>query len=360
MKLLNPGPVSTTEGVQRSLLRGDLCHREVESEELLLNVRHKLERVYASCAERFRAVVLTGSGTAAVEAMLSSCVGAQDKVLMIANGIYGYRMESILTRYHKHFETLDFGLTGAIDFIEVEEKLRHGEFTQVAFVHNETTVGRLNNIDHLLGLCDEYGAGLLVDAVSSFGGEAIDFAAPALLALAATANKCLHGFPGISFVLTREEAFETMAGNSPSLYLDLAHHWKSQQHGNVAFTPSVQILYALDQALDELQAQGGWQARYEHYLHLSTQLREQFKQQGIDLIVPESDCASMLTAFRLPDSSDFSALHQHYKDNGYVIYPGQLNLGETIFRMAVMGDLSESDINRLGELMTAFLQQVEV
>jgi 2-aminoethylphosphonate-pyruvate transaminase len=356
MKLLNPGPVTTTEGVQQALLRGDLCHREIESEQLLRSVQDKLEHVYDHCADDYTAVVLTGSGTAAVEAMLASCVGQHDKVLMIANGIYGYRMESILKRHAKRYELLDFGLTGAIDFIEVEEKLRHGEFTQIAFVHNETTVGRLNNIDHILGLCDEYGVQLLVDGVSSFAGEAIDFSSPALLAVAGTANKCVHGFPGISFVLVRTDVLLVMEGNAVSLYLDLFNHWKSQQHGKVAFTPAVQILYALDQALDELANQGGWSARQQRYLQLSTLLREKYRQQGVDLIISENECASMLSAFRLPDGSDFTALHKYYKENGYVIYPGQLNLGESIFRIAVMGDLGVEDVEKLTTLMEAYLQ----
>lgn len=352
MKLLNPGPVSVTHSVRQSVLQPDLCHREVECEQLIGDIRQRLEHLYQSQTDAYRAILLTGSGTLAVESMLASCIGANDEVLLIANGIYGYRMGDILQRHQKRYQQLDFGLTGEIDYEQVQQALAQGNFTHVACVHHETTIGRLNNLTPLYELCNQFNTKLLLDTVSSFGGEAIDFAAPCLLAIAATANKCLHGYPGIAFVITRDTAINDFEGNCRSLYLDLFVHYQNQQHNKVAFTPAVQILYALQAALIELEQQGGWQARNQYYATLSTELRHAFQQAGIELAIPEHQCASMLSAFKLPEGIDFDQLHQRYKDNGYVIYPGQLKLGATIFRIATMGELTLDDIKAIASIGT--------
>lgn len=347
MKLLNPGPVTVTAGVRNSLLQPDLCHREIECEQLIADIRHQLKNVYNTASEAFCAVLLTGSGTLAVESMLASCIGPNDRVLLIANGIYGYRMGDILKRHQKHFDQLDFGLTGAIDFNQVKAALSDTTYTHVACVHHETTIGRLNDLKPLSLLCNQFNTKLLLDTVSSFGGEHIDFSDPCISAVAATANKCLHGYPGIAFVLVRESELTKTKGFCNSLYLDLYNHYNSQQRNQVAFTPAVQILYALQVALNELTQQGGWRARHDHYLKLSTALRQQLRDIGIELAIPEAECASMLSAFKLPQDIVFDQLHQQYKDHGYIIYPGQLNLGATIFRIATMGDLTLDDIQKI-------------
>ena len=352
MKLLNPGPVSVTEGVRQSLLQPDLCHREVECEQLVGDIRYKLEHIYNSQGDAYRAILLTGSGTLAVESMLASCIGEHDNVLLIANGIYGYRMGDILKRHQKNYQQLDFGLIGEINYDNVQQILAQGQFTHVACVHHETTIGRINNLTPLLELCNQFNVKLLLDTVSSFGGEAIDFANPAIVAAAATANKCLHGYPGIAFVIIRETAIENLENNCGSLYLDLFVHYKNQQYNKVAFTPAVQILYALQAALNELEQQGGWRARHQHYLTLSTALRQGFERAGITLAIPKAHCASMLSAFSLPSGIDFNQLHQRYKDQGYVIYPGQLNLGATIFRIATMGELTLNDMETITSIGT--------
>lgn len=350
MKLLNPGPVTTTQRVRDALLSDDLCHREIEFDQLLRRVISKLEAIYPN-DDAYRAVLLTGSGTCAVEAMLASCVSSNDHVLLVANGVYGYRMHDILTRYGKSVTLLDFGLVGEIDCNRVEEELTSAKFTQVALVHHETTIGRLNNLDAMGALCKRHQVGMLVDGVSSFAAENIDFRNDALIAVAATANKCLHGFPGMSFVLVNERYLATTEGNSASLYMDLFNHHKAQKTGKVAFTPAVQVLFALDAAIDEFNELGGQPGRLAHYTKLSSRLRDGLTQAGIVLVVPKAECASMLTAFELPPNLTFELLHQHYKENGFVIYPGQRELYDGIFRMATMGDLSVDDIDEIVGLM---------
>src|SRR4051812_39165162 len=204
MILLNPGPVTLTARVKRALAGDDMCHREAEFAELTLDVLRGIENVYDT-GGGYSAVMLSGSGTAAVEAMLSTFASKTRPTLVVCNGVYGERMAAMLARQGKPAVKLRQEWLAAIDLAKVEQAIEaQPQLANVAVVHNETTTGRLNDLGPLAALCAKRGLGLLLDAVSSFGGEQLDFAKLQPLAVAATANKCLHGAPGVSFVLARK------------------------------------------------------------------------------------------------------------------------------------------------------------
>lgn len=357
--LLNPGPVTLTRRVRQALLRPDLCHREPEFSALQDDVRARLARVYPEAAAGYAAVLLTGSGTAAVEAMTGSLVPPGGKALVAANGIYGERIASILQTQGKDHTVVRSEWTQPINFAEVERTLAEdARITHVLAVHHETTTGRLNDLATLGAVCRRRGVSLLVDAVSSFAGEAIDFAGWNIEACAATANKCLHGVPGIAFVLARKDALETRVSGSRCLYLDLFRNYQEQRRGGPLFTPAVHVLYALQEALAELEESGGWQSRHAHYCRLSRLLRDGLRRLGVDLLLSDEHAYSAtLTSFVLPAGVSFPALHARLKEAGFVIYPGQHALKESIFRVAVMGDLSAEEVGRLVSLFPAALQR---
>jgi 2-aminoethylphosphonate-pyruvate transaminase len=353
--LLNPGPVTLTRRVQQALLRPDLCHREPEFSALQEDVRARLARVYPETTADYTAVLPTGSGTAAVEAMTGSLVPPGGKAFVAANGIYGERIASILQAQGKDHVVVRSEWTQPINFAEVERTLAEdARVTHVLAVHHETTTGRLNDLAALGAICRRRGVGLLVDAVSSFAGEAIDFAAWNVEACAATANKCLHGVPGIAFVLARRDTFKKRASGSRCLYLDLFRNYQEQNRGQPLFTPAVHVLYAFQEALAELEESGGWQSRHVHYCRLSQVLRDGLRRQGVSLLLPdEQTYSATLTSFVLPEGVSFPALHARLKGAGFVIYPGQHVLKESIFRVAVMGDLSAAEIERFVSLFPA-------
>lgn len=204
MLLHNPGPVTLTERVRISLLQTDLCHRESEFFDLQEEARTSLVDLYGLDANEWQAVLMTGSGTAAVESMTAALVPQNGKLLVVENGVYGERISQIATQYGIAHESLKHDWMQAPDLAKIAERLdAEKAFTHVAVIHHETTTGRLNDLQALGALCCERGLRLLVDGVSSFGAEAIDFTDASLDAVAATANKCLHGVPGASFVLVR-------------------------------------------------------------------------------------------------------------------------------------------------------------
>lgn len=347
--LLNPGPVTLTESVRESLMQRDMCHRESAFSELMGEVRDRLCQVYESEREAWTSVLLTGSGTAAVESMVGSLVTGVGTALVAANGVYGERMESMLKHAGKNPVMVRSDWTDPIDFDEVEEQLKQvSSIEHVIAVHHETTTGRLNDLDRLAAICSRHGKRMLIDGVSSFGGERLELDNWPIDAVAATANKCLHGIPGIAFVLMPRAFAEGLRAGAPSLYLDLATNFAAQQKGYPAFTPAIQSLYALKRALVELESDGGWQQRYEIYRSRSARVMTALGEFGIEpLLISPQDRSSVLTAYRLPAGNDYDSLSEPLLEQRIVIYAGQKELERIIFRIAVMGDLQEDDFQTL-------------
>ncbi len=348
MILLNPGPVNLSTRVRRALAAEDLCHREPEFGELQSAVRARLLSVYGLDAAIWQAVILGGSGTLAVEAMVASLVPASGRLLVLDNGVYGERMSEIARRHCISTTSLRFGAGGAIRLDAVRRALaaRDG-FTHVAVVHHETTTGRLNDLAPIAALCRERGVALLVDAVSSFGAEALDLDAWGAAACTATAHKCLHGALGLSFVVVRRDALERSADPPRSLYLDLGAWAREQERGGTPFTPIVPAFHALREALDELFEAGGWRARHARYRALAERVRAGLHELQIAPYLAPEVSSVVLRSYRFPEALRYDALHDELKKRGFVIYAGQPPLRDQLFRISTMGEISDSDIDRL-------------
>jgi 2-aminoethylphosphonate-pyruvate transaminase len=355
--LLNPGPVTLSERVRRSLLQPDLCHRESEFFDLQEEARQRLLAVYAQDSQ-WTAVLLTASGTAAVECMVAAVVPRNGRLLIVENGVYGERIAQICAQYGIDHERIVGDWLRAPDYDSIAARLaaqrKRGAFTHVAVVHHETTTGRLNDLRALSTMCREYGADLLIDAVSSFGGEAIDFGEHSLVAAAGTANKCLHGVPGAAFVMVRRSALANAA--SRTYYLDLARLARMQDERNTPFTPAVHAYYALVEALREHAEQGGLSARHQHYAALAQRVCAGLAALGIEALIPANESSVVLRAYRLPRGMSYGRLHDALKTDGFIIYAGQGDLSKTLFRISTMGDLTIADIDRLVNCFTRLMQ----
>ena len=348
--LLNPGPVTLSDRVRAALARPDLCHREQEFAALCLEILQMISQVYPE-AKDFQPVMLTGSGTSAVEAMLQSLASSSKKSLIAANGVYGERMATMLTKQGKPFELIKGDWTQAIDLGAVEAHLQKdaSAIHSILTVHHETTTGRLNPIEPVAALGKKYGVPVMIDAVSSFAAEDIPF--DNVIAVAATGNKCLHSIPAISFVLARREILDAQKSEARSLYLDLFEYYKAQKSGFSPFTQSVQGVYALHEALKEFFDMGGISHRKKQYLARRDAVLDLLARLGVNTLIPRDFFSSYLTSFLLPDGKNYDALHDDLKKNGFTIYAGQGNFSGKIFRIAVMGDIREADMELLLKLL---------
>lgn len=343
--LLNPGPVNVSARVAKALLRGDLCHREPEFAALQSEIRSRLVDLFAPHGEH-TAVLLTGSGTAAAEAAVSSLVGPSERLLVLRNGVYGERLATIARAHEIDLALLDTqAWTEAHDPRALARTLdADPSITTVAVVHHETTTGLLNPVRELAQVCRARGRALIVDAISSLGGEPLDLAW-GLDAVIATANKCLRGLPGMSFVLVRRALLErAVAFPARTLYLHLPAYFAEQERGGTPFTPAVQVAYALHEALAELREEGV-DARARGNAALAQRLRVGLERLGLSLLLPPALRSSTITTVRLPERWSYERLHDVLRARGFVIYAGQGDLRRHAFRVATMGTLEAADVD---------------
>ncbi|PRY39675.1 pyridoxal-phosphate-dependent aminotransferase family protein [Umezawaea tangerina] len=342
--LLNPGPVNVHERVRSALAYPDVCHREPEVADLMTRVRAKATAVCGG-DETCTSVLLAGSGTAALEAAVSSVVPADGRILVLDNGNYGLRIHLIVATHGIDETYLEFGWTNPIDPAAVERALVDDPtITHVAMVHHETSTGMLNPVRAIGEITHRLGRSLLVDAISSVGAESFDMLADHVDWCVATANKCLEGLPGVSFVCAPRSRFEELADvPAHTFYLDLHGHYRGQAIvGAPLFTPAVQVMFAFEQALD-LVLEETVTGRAARYAELAAQVRAGLAERGMEFLLPAEHWSNSVTNVMVPDGVRYADLHDGLKDEGYVVYGVQEELG-AVFRVANMGQLDEADI----------------
>jgi 2-aminoethylphosphonate-pyruvate transaminase len=364
--LLNPGPVNVSDRVRAALGRGDLCHREPEFAKLMTNVRRKLEALFAppgggGAGSSHAAVLIAGSGTSAVEAMVGSAVAPGRKLAVVTNGVYGERIADIARRHGT--ETVTVGSQGDLrawtripSRQDVERALDDPLVETLACVHHETTTGLLNPIREWAAAAKERGKTVVLDSVSGLAGEELELDAWSIDAVAGTANKCIQGIPGSSFVLVKKATLERWKTYpQKTLYFDLGKNLDAQEKGYPAFTQPVQVLFAFEAALEELEEETV-RGRVARMKRASALLREGFRELGLELLLPEAVRSNTITTLALPPGMSYPTLHDLLKARGFVIYAGQGGLEKTVFRVANMGALGEHDFRAFLAALTASLR----
>ena len=343
---MNPGPVNATPRVRRALLGPDICHREKEFSGLLGDIRARLLRIFR-IEKTHTAAFFTGPGTSALEAALVSYAGRKRKVLVLSNGVYGGRMRDILARSGAPVRFLEAPIGRFPSSAEIESALKKDAAIEgIAVVHHETSSGALNPLGEVARLAHKHGKVLLVDAISSLGGERIDFGRIAPDFLVGNSGKCLHGFPGVAFVLLSHRAAALVRASEPvSVALDLRAALQNAEKGDTAFTPAVQVFYAFREALAELEKEG-LRNRVASYKKRSTFLEKIFEGLRLDFVVKKKLRSHVLTAVWTPKGIAYEALHDRLKKEGFVIYAGQSKLKGRIFRVANLGDIRPADLRR--------------
>lgn len=342
--LLNPGPVNVHPRVRTALGYPDVCHREPESAQVMASARAKATHLSGG-DESYTSVLLAGSGTAALEAAFSSIVGPNGKVLILDNGNYGERLYRIVAVHGIPQARLEFGWTNPIDVGAVDRALAADpSITHVGLVHHETSTGMLNPLREIGAVVAKHGRSLAVDAISSLGAEEFDMRLDHVDWCIGTANKCLEGLPGVSFVCAPRAALDALAEIPPrTFYLDLHGHYVGQdQRKAPLFTPAMQVLYAFDAALD-LALEEGVAGRAARYRALAARIRGGLAERNFRFLLPEDQWSNSVTNVYVPDGIAYADLHDCLKNEGFVVYGVQEQLGN-VFRVANMGQVDADDI----------------
>ncbi|MDO5400768.1 MAG: 2-aminoethylphosphonate--pyruvate transaminase [Eubacteriales bacterium] len=358
-KLLTPGPLTTTATVKQEMLV-DRCTWDDDYKAVTLNIRKELLRLAHVTEPEYTAVLMQGSGTFGVESVLSSVVGDGDKVLICSNGAYGLRMTDICTHAAIPFVHYAVPYDCIPDAGRVAELLaRDPAITHVAMVHSETTSGILNDIEAVGQAVKAAGRTFIVDAMSSFGGMDIPVADWGIDFLVSSANKCIQGVPGFSFIICRRDKLLASQGKARSLSLDLLEQWETMERdGKWRFTSPTHVVLAFAKALEELAAEGGIRARHRRYEYNNRMLIEKMKGLGFNTYISGEHQGPIITTFLYPQgvSFRFADFYRYVKARGYAIYPGKLTELDT-FRIGNIGEIYPEDIEAIVSIISDYLKE---
>ena len=350
--LFTPGPLSTTASVKAAMMT-DYGSRDSLFVERVKYVRAELLNVAGVSNDDYTCVPMQGSGSMGVESVLTTLIPSGGKILIFRNGAYGDRINAICRRHNIETIFYDGAEDGPIPVEDIEAQLKaHPDVSMVSIVHCETSTGVLNPIQAVRDLMDKHtpNAQYFIDAMSSFGGVAMDMAALRPDVVVSSSNKCIQGVPGFSIVIAKKSTLA--ASDSARTYtLDLkmqdAGLNKGGQFNN---TPPVQSIMAFAQALDELAEEGGVPAREARYKRNQVIVTEGLKKIGFSLYLDDAapSFGHIISSFKFPESSSwqFEQFYDKLNNMGFVIYPGKAAKAPC-FRIGHIGDALPEDCEAL-------------
>jgi 2-aminoethylphosphonate-pyruvate transaminase len=355
--LLNPGPATTSGGVKYAQLCADICPREEEFAGVMKWIVSELS-LMAGKPGVVETVLFGGSGTAADEVMISSCVNEGAKLLVLDNGAYGERFSKIAASYRIPHDVYKSSSHSLPDTEAIKKRLVEGAYTHFAIVYHETTTGLLNPAPELCRFCRERGITTIVDAVSAFAAIPIDMERDGFDFMSSTSNKNIQGMAGAALVFCLKESLEkTKAFPMRSYYLNLwDQHGYFAKTGQTRFTPPVQTLYALRQAIIEAKNETV-EGRYRRYSECWKILVDAVKEIGLSMLVEEKAQSRLITAIIEPDNTNynFKSFHDLARSHGFTIYPGKLSDANT-FRIANIGDIRPEEMASFTAIMKSYFR----
>jgi len=356
--LFTPGPVNVADNVRIAITKKDICHREIDFDALLKRTELKLLSLFEIRNKpEYRAVVITGSGTAANESILSSVVGDKN-ILIISNGEFGERLFNLSKIYNRNTSLLDFAWGERLDFKKIGNHLSSNCIDIVMMVHHETSSGMLNSLEDMGKLSKAYGILFIADCVSSAGAEKIDMEKYHIGFCSSSSSKAICSYPGLSFVVGRVEEFEKLKYlpiKSGYLNLYKLYHF-IKMVSQTPHTPAVPLFYALEQALDNILDKG-----IAHH-HTEIQDKAEFLRNGMAILglkfmLDKQNMSSVLTTVYCPFYLTIPNLRKALHEKMIIIYEGKGCFKNKVFQVGNIGKLSFNDLQFFLNTVKVILQK---
>ena len=351
--LLTPGPLSTTRTVREAMMQ-EFSTWDVDYNSIVQSIRERLVSL-ATCDSinlgAYTATLMPGSGTFVVESVIGSVIPPNGRLLVLNNGAYGERITKISRMLGIDTVELQQAEIESTGLGQVEQMVANDQgITHVAMVHCETTTGMLNPVEAVGEIVRRHGRVFILDAMSSFGGIPMSMESTGAHYLISSANKCIQGVPGFGFVVADRATLGGTEGWARSHSLDLLDQWREMEAngGKWRFTSPTHVVSAFSQALDELEAEGGIDARHTRYIANQKTMVKGMRDIGFRTLIKDEVQSPIITSFYYPDSAgfDFQKLYDALKSRGFVIYPGKVSHAQC-FRIGSIGDVHPSDMIEL-------------
>ncbi|MBR1853026.1 MAG: 2-aminoethylphosphonate aminotransferase [Lachnospiraceae bacterium] len=361
--LLNPGPATTTDTVKLAQVVPDICPREKEFVGIMREIEEGLLKIVHADSNEFAAVLFCGSGTINLDICLNSLLPADKKALVINNGAYSSRAVEICQYYGLEHIDLKQPIDRQPDLAAIEQALQENPDVSLVYVtHHETGTGLLNPVREIGALAHNHGAILVTDTTSTYAMRPIDIEADNIDFCMASAQKGIMAVTGLSFIVGRRSVIEASAEYPKrsyycNLYMQYDYFMK---HGEMHFTPPVQVIYATRQALKEYFTEGE-QAKWDRHFRVYRALRGGLERLGFRIYIPDEISSGLVAAALYPDDVnwDFGKVHDYCYERGFTIYPGKVER-KGMFRLCSLGAIDEPDVEAFFTVFEAALAEYGV
>jgi aspartate aminotransferase-like enzyme len=347
-RLFTPGPTPLLPAAQFAMAAADIHHRTAEFRALYTRVLAQLKEFVGTTND---VILLSSSGTGAMEASVSNLTSPGDRVLVLTAGKFGERWSGIAKAFGCHVDVVSapYGQTFSID--EVKAAL-HLETRAVFIQATETSTGVRHCVPAVAKLLkDEHSEALLiVDAITGLGTTHLDMDAWGVDVLVGGSQKAVMIPPGLSYLALSERAWDRMESTyNPRYYFDLRKERKNAKNGESAYTPAVALIAALGAALDWIAAQGataenpagslteGRKRLVENAETIAAMTRAAMLALGLKLFAPDAS-GTAATAVLAPEGVDSGIFVKELKSRfAAIITNGQGEMKGQIFRIAHLG-----------------------
>jgi aspartate aminotransferase-like enzyme len=352
-----PGPTPVPQEVLEAGARPMINHRGRPFAAMLDRINKRLQEFFQTSNE---VLVLTASGTGAMEAAVVNTLSPGDKVLNVSIGAFGNRFATIAETYGAEVTRLDYEWGTAADPEDVRRALADNAGIKAVLVtHNETSTGVTNPLEEIAGVVREADKLLVVDAISSLGSLPLYADKWGLDFVATGSQKGWMTPPGLAMVSLSLRAWEAYAqAKMPRFYMDVGKARDFAERGQTPWTPAVSVLFAMDHAL-EMLARDGLEKIYERHRHWGQLVRDGIKALGLELFADERFASNTVTAMKVPEGVDGKALQNLLEDEyDLVVAGGQAKLAGKIIRIGHLGMASDEDLQAALDALAKALPRV--
>ncbi len=337
-----PGPTPCPPEVLAAAGGEMINHRGPEFAELLQRLTCGIQLFFGTDQE---ILIISASGTGAMEAAIVNTLSTGDKVLCVTVGSFGDRFGTIAERYGAEVTRSDIEWGQAATPELVAELVQQDDYDALLITHNETSTGITNPIGAIAAAVREVADPLIiVDAVSSLGSIEMRMDDWGLDAVVTASQKGWQSPPGIAMAALSERGWEAAErSNMPSFYFDLTTHHDYAERGQPPWTPALPTMYAMDAALPMLVSEGP-EAIYARHHRFASWTRSAAKALGLELLAEEQYASDTVTAICVPDGVAGPAVTKRLREeHDVVIAGGQGKLAASIWRIGHLGFLDESE-----------------
>lgn len=344
--LMIPGPTPVPESVLLAMAKHPIGHRSGEFSDILKEVYADLKWIFQTKNEVF---IYAASGTGAMEAALSNLVNQGDKVLSLVIGNFGARWAKIAQSRGAVVEKLEVELGEVINPEDLKERLSKDtkkEIKLVTLTHSETSTGAKNDIKALCEIIKKHGALSVVDGVTSVGCMDVKMDEWGIDVLVSGSQKGFMIPPGLAFLTANKRAWDVYEKCMyPSFYFDWKAHKNAVLEETTPWTPAVNLVFALHEAL-KIMKKEGLNNIFDRHKKLALGLRKAIRAIGLELFVADDENASYaITSILPPKGISVPDIRKTFKnDFDIVVANGQNTLKDKIFRMGTLGFVSERDL----------------